>query len=167
MKRNDNDQPVGPDSIKLREFRPADVTAVRHLIHHTIDVCYIGVYPPRAVQFFKQFHSDEEVLARGTKGTVLVGEQRGVLVVTGALVGDEILGVFVHPQCHGRGYGKAVMLALEDRAKSNGCTAVNLSVSLPSQAFYQSLGYAVGEACSLEVGEGQRLDFWKASKTLG
>jgi hypothetical protein len=43
---------------------------------------------------------------------------------------------------------------------------VELSVSLPSRRFYENLGYELVEACSIDVGEGQRLDFWKARKML-
>jgi hypothetical protein len=41
-----------------------------------------------------------------------------------------------------------------------------LSVSLPSRAFYERLGYQIIEGRSIEVGEGQHLDFWKARKML-
>jgi hypothetical protein len=41
-----------------------------------------------------------------------------------------------------------------------------LSVSLRSRGFYERLGYNISEGCSIDVGEGKRLDFWKASKPL-
>jgi hypothetical protein len=58
------------------------------------------------------------------------------------------------------------MHELEDRAKARGCTESELSVSLPSRGFYESLGYQMLEEGSIDVGEGQHLDFWKARKSL-
>ena len=59
------------------------------------------------------------------------------------------------------------MKALENEARANGVTEIGLSVvSLPSKRFYESLGYKVVEERSRDVGEGQRLDFWKAVKQL-
>lgn len=58
------------------------------------------------------------------------------------------------------------MKALEDEARASGVTEIALSVSLPSKRFYESLGYKIVEEKSRDVGEGQRLDFWKAVKQL-
>ncbi len=74
--------------------------------------------------------------------------------------------IFVRPDLQRRGHGKAVMRELERRARARGFTQVELSVSLPSREFYESLGYEMLEECSIDVGDGQRLDFWKAGKTL-
>ena len=58
------------------------------------------------------------------------------------------------------------MKRLEGQAQADGATESVLSVSLPSRRFYESLGYEIVEACSKNVGNGQRLDFWKAKKKL-
>lgn len=50
--------------MTLRGFRDSDAAAVHALIYRTIDECYSGVYPPRAVEYFKRFHSFEAVRAR-------------------------------------------------------------------------------------------------------
>ena len=154
------------NDIRIRDFRPAELLPLRRMIHDTIDACYSGVYPPRAVQFFREFHSEARIAERHQTGEVLVGEKDGGIVATGSRVGDEILGVFVDPAHQGRGYGKAMMHELERRARAKGLAEVTLSVSMPSRGFYESLGYEVVQACSHDVGEGQRLDYWKARKAL-
>jgi len=52
------------------------------------------------------------------------------------------------------------------QARENGCEEVELSVSLSSMGFYIGLGYRVIEECSIDVGEDERLRFWKAKKSL-
>src|SRR5512139_3092149 len=94
---------------RIREFRESDLASVRRLIHQTIDVCYSGVYPPRAVQFFKDFHSEEKIMERHREGKILVVEQDGNVIATGTIVGSDIFGVFVQPEFHHRGHGEALM----------------------------------------------------------
>ncbi len=151
---------------RIREFRESDIVPVRWLIHQTIDVCYSRVYPPRAVQFFKEFHSEEKIMERHRKGKILIVEQDETVVATGTTVGSDVFGVFVHPEFQHRGYGVALMCELENTAKAKGCTELELSVSLPSRKFYESLGYEMLEENSIDVGEGQHLDYWKARKSL-
>ncbi len=150
----------------IRAFRDADIGALQRLIFETIDVSYAPVYPPRALAFFKTFHGEAELRARGRTGTILVIEDDGELIATGSLVGNEILAVFVRPGLQGGGYGKALMRALEEKARADGETECALSISLPSLKFYQGLGYEVLEERSRDLGDGQRLDFWKAKKSL-
>lgn len=150
----------------IREFRDADIGALQRLIFKTIDVSYAPVYPPRAIAFFKRFHAEAEIRARGRDGTTLVVEHDGKLIATGSLVGDEILAVFVRPGVQRGGHGKALMRALEARARANGVAACTLSISLPSLEFYRGLGYEVLEERARDLGDGQRLDFWKARKPL-
>ena len=154
------------DDVSIRRFREPDLCQLVRLISETIGISYAEVYPPRAVQFFKDFHSKKKIADRGKTGTTLVVEEDGELVATGSLVDGEILAVFVHPRLQRGGRGKALMKALENEARASGVAEIGLSISLPSKGFYESLGYKVVEEKSRDVGEGQRLDFWKAVKQL-
>ena len=152
--------------ICIREFREDDAESIARLIHRTIDACYTDVYPRRAVEFFKRFHSRDGILERSRKGVILVAERNGNAIGTGAIVENEIYGVFVEPKMQGRGHGRAIMRVLETRAIAKGHREVVLSVSLPSRKFYEGLGYEILQEAHRDVGEGQRLDFWKARKLL-
>ena len=150
----------------IRPLRDADAPAVRSLVHATIERSYAGVYPPRAVAFFKEFHSEEKIRDRARTGTVLVAEQAGRIVATGARVGTEIFAVFVDPDLQGAGLGRALMARLETDARAAGIAEALLGVSLPSRAFYGRLGYQMTAERSRDLGGGERLDFWTARKSL-
>lgn len=150
----------------IRQFRVSETSVVRELIHQTIEAAYAPVYPPRAVQFFKDFHSEEKIIERNKDGEILVVQKDENLIGTGSLVGADIVGVFIQPEFQHQGVGKTLMQELEKKAVVNGLTEVMLSVSLPSRRFYESLGYKIVEDRSVDVGEGQRLDYWEAKKTL-
>jgi GNAT superfamily N-acetyltransferase len=82
------------------------------------------------------------------------------------MVEGEILAVFVHPRLQRGGRGKALMNALESEVRASGVTEIGLRISLPSRTIQEGLGYKVVEEKSRDVGDGQRLDFWKAVKRL-
>lgn len=136
------------------------------MIYNTIHVSYSGVYPVRAVQFFKEYHSNERILERSRTGEILIVEREGAIVATGSLVGNEISAVFVSPDFQGHGYGKRIMRELESRANAQGIPEVILNVSLPSRKFYENLDYEILPERSIDVGEGQVLNYWPARKIL-
>ena len=150
----------------IRDFQKADQSALRDLIFKTIEISYQDHYPPLAIEFLKQYHSEKKILARAASGTVLVAELDGRLVATGSLDGAEILALFVDPGHQGSGLGKQLMARLENRARESGATETLLSISLPSKQFYEGLGYVVAEKRVLDLGNGQMLTFWKASKHI-
>jgi ribosomal protein S18 acetylase RimI-like enzyme len=154
------------DFISVRQMRISELGIVRELILRTIVFSYAEVYPPKAVQFFKKLHSEENILERCRDGGVLVVEKDEGIVGTGSLVGNEILGVFILPEFQNQGHGRLLMRALEHKAQVSGNNEVELSISLPSRKFYESLGYEVIADHSFDVGEGQKLDYWQARKTL-
>jgi GNAT superfamily N-acetyltransferase len=153
-------------SVEIREWTAADLPAVHALILRTIDACYPPVYPSRAVDFFQRHHSPEAVRRRAEQGLTLVALAGDVTVATGTLVDDEIAAVFVEPERQGEGLGAALMDELERHAVATGLKALRLDVSLVSRGFYERLGYEVVEGRSIDVGEGQSLDYWRAYKAL-
>jgi len=48
-------KPPGHDlrAYTLRDFAPEDVGEVRRVVCDTIDACYQPVYPPEAVEYFR------------------------------------------------------------------------------------------------------------------
>jgi GNAT superfamily N-acetyltransferase len=136
------------------------------MILDTIDASYSPVYPPRAVQFFKDYHSREKIVGRSESGEVLVAIEDGRILATGSLIGSEIVGVFVHPDHQRQGRGETMMVELESRARAEGLSEITLSISLPSRQFYEHLGYTVLGEHSLDVGKGQYLHYWQGKKKL-
>src|SRR5260370_37346127 len=86
------------DDVSIRRFQESDLCQLVRLISETIGISYKEVYPPRAVQFFKDFHSEKKIADRSKTGTTLLVEEDGELVATGSLDDGEILAVFVDPR---------------------------------------------------------------------
>ena len=93
-------------------------------------------------------------------------DQDGDIIGTGALSGEEIQGVFVHPDFQQKGIGRKIMAVLEQEAISRNIDEVTLDISIPARQFYHHLGYEVVEECSFRVERNIHLRYWTAVKFL-
>jgi len=159
-------RPSQSEKLSIREFKSDDLPAIKALVNQTIDICYVGVYPREAMQFFKDWHSNDRILADAEEGCTVVLEQDGQVIGTGTVAGNEIKRVFVGPVFQKRGLGRLIMQVLEDHAVSAGIGVVKLDASLPSKKFYDSLGYIMLEETFLEVENNKRLDYYRMEKRL-
>ncbi len=153
-------------NISIREFKPSDLGVVKNLINSTVETCYPDAYVKESIQFFKDWHCDENILKHSKEGYTIVLEKNSDIVGTGTIVGDEIMRVFVGPAFQTRGFGKLIIRKLEEKAVSLGIDVVKLDATIPSKKFYDSLGYVTLEETYLDVANNKRLDFYKMKKSL-
>jgi GNAT superfamily N-acetyltransferase len=152
--------------IRIRRFSRSDLTAVKELIDSTIDICYSADYPKEAVQYFKQYHCEENILKGEEKGWTIVLEKNNRILGTGTIINDHILRVFVNPKFQKQGFGKLIMNKLEDKAISSEISKVKLDASLPSKTFYDSLGYKTREKTYVKLENNKKLRYYKMDKVL-
>jgi GNAT superfamily N-acetyltransferase len=151
---------------KMRPFRDSDIETMQQLIYQTIDDAYTGVYGPKAIQYFKDYHSSSQILADARQGQTMVLELNERIVGTGTICEQNIRRVFISPAFQGRSFGHMVMETLEKKALSMGLHHLYLDASLPSQAFYQHLGYRTREEKFIQVSDDERLDYFYMEKAL-
>ena len=153
-------------NIKIREFRREDLEAVKKLIYKTIEVSYSDVYPEEAIEYFKGHHSEEHILSDARDGYAIILECNGKIIGTGTLLGTNIRCVFIDPSWQHKGFGKLVMHKLEERALAKGISILNLSASLVSKRFYDSLGYVTQKEDYIPVRNKQKLSYYTMVKKL-
>ena len=142
------------------------MSSVYRLIQDTIEVSYRGVYRQEAVEFFKNYHSEEQILNDAATGYTIVAEYHDELVGTGTLCGINIRRVFVSPSNQHRGTGRLIVRELERTASLNKSTNIDLEASLVSRRFWESMGFVVQSYNTFPVSNNQRLDYYRMSKTL-
>lgn len=52
----------------IRPFDDTDLSILHRMIGDTIGASYSGIYPVRAVQFFKDYHSEKKIMKRSQAG---------------------------------------------------------------------------------------------------
>jgi GNAT superfamily N-acetyltransferase len=142
-----------------RRMDSEDVEGVRELVCRTMDVSYRGVYSPRAIAFFKDYHSAENIERDARSGTTLVAFLDGALTGTGTLVDGEIKRVFVDPERQGRGIGRGLMERLIEQARAEGRSTATLDASLDSRGVYEHLGFRSVREGRHDLGDGLFLDY--------
>ena len=152
--------------IQIRRFNKEDLQSVYQLIQNTIDISYQEAYPKGAVEFFKNYHSDEQIEKDALEGYTAVLELNNKIIGTGTLVGSNVRRVFIDPSYQLKGFGKLIMKNLEKKAYLNGLKTIDLDSSLVSKRFYDSLGYIAVKKDVIMVENNQRLDFYKMEKKL-
>lgn len=150
----------------IRFYMDNDIDELYDLIQETIAISYPSHYPEKAVQYFKKYHSKENIKKRNITGQILVIEKGGKIIGTGSIVHNEISGVFIRPDCQKTGFGNMIMTKLESIAKEKGVLEITLYVSLPSRGFYEKLKYEISEPQKIDVGESQYLEFWFGNKKI-
>jgi len=153
-------------NIRLRQMKATDLQSVYELVQNTIQVSYAGVYPPDAIEFFKNYHSKENILKDLMASYIVVAEFDGQILGTGTLLGTNVRRVFINPQHQRHGIGKIIAEKLESKAKANGLVKMDLSASLKSRRFWEALGFISTGEFVLPVANDQKLIFYEMIKML-
>ena len=152
--------------LTIRPFGEGDLSELSRLIADTVERCYTGVYPPKAVRFFLDYHSPENILRDAAKGITLISWHDETPVATATLIDSYICRVFVHPEYQGKGCGKSLAFEVEKLAMERGIELLELDASLVSRRFWEGLGWRV-TAREVEMVEDEALEYYKMSKIMG
>jgi GNAT superfamily N-acetyltransferase len=131
--------------LEISKFETKDLHELQLLIHHTIKVCYPAIYAPEVVDFFLNYHSEEEIISRSEKAIILVLKVDGKMLATGFLLENELGGVYVHPDFQGLGYGRMIVNALLKIADDEGLNYIHLDSTSIAKSMYLKLGFKVTE----------------------
>jgi putative hydrolase of the HAD superfamily len=81
-------------------------------------------------------------------------------------VGNEVLGLYVHPEWQRNGIGQKLMRLAEGRAASIGSEIVRVHASISAIPFYERIGYRVVESSHHQTRGGRLLRSAKLEKTI-
>ena len=111
-------------------------------------MCSSDLYPKEVIEELVQYYSLEKLEAIQVEGHFYIAEWENKLLGCGAIVPcqkdgnvSEIITMFVQPDTHGMGIGKAIMTALEQDIYGKKARKIVLSASITARDFYLNLGY--------------------------
>lgn len=154
------------ENLFIRNYNEQDLERLNFIIQNTIKRSYMDFYPQEAIDYFSELHSTENLKKDIPKGFTFMLELKNEILASGSIVENEIKRVFVLPEYQGMGFGKKIMLKLEETAINNGLDEVKLCASLPSKDFYLSLGYEIVRFNYIEVKNNERLEYYYMEKYL-
>jgi GNAT superfamily N-acetyltransferase len=133
------------DKLKIRRYKPSDNDKVWEL--HLKGLAQNGIMAGRKDEWAQDLNNIEKVYLEG--GDYLVGEIDREVVAMGALKKidegtAEIKRMRVEPLFQGRGYGQAILEALEKKAIELGYKKMILDTSerwIKAQSLYKKNGY--------------------------
>jgi len=156
----------GGGFMRIIKAEPKDINTVHEIVHKTVSAIYPQYYPEGVIKFFLEHHSLNNLKTALEKEYVLLLEDFGQIVGTGALWENEIKRVFILPEFQKKGYGSFLLDELERTAMEKGYCEVILDTSLPAYRLYQKRGYDPLEFISMTTESGQVLCYYRMSKNL-
>jgi len=126
--------------MNLKSATIENLEEIYFLVQETIQASYSKYYASGVVEFFKNHHSKENILADIEAGHIYVIEENDQIVATGTLFGNHITRVFVKPQFQRKGYGTFILNNFETLILANH-SSVEVDASLAAASMYEKRGY--------------------------
>jgi GNAT superfamily N-acetyltransferase len=86
---------------------------IYNVVHNTIEEIYPKYYPRKAVDFFHNHHSKENMLENLPKEYTKIIMENSKIIGTGSAKENEIGRFFILPEYQNKGYGKLLLKELE------------------------------------------------------
>lgn len=137
-----------PPGLRLRPGTPADGLALRDLHEASIRAFGISAYSPEEVESWVgvlEPHRYGEAMTEGGETFLLAVAADGALAGFCSYKADEVIGLYVAPDCGRRGIGSVLLAAAEAAIAAAGHGKIRIGVSLSGRAFYEAKGYRVVE----------------------
>ena len=129
---------------------------VKDITMTTIEEVYPKYYPRGAVDFFKDHHSDSNIMTDICAGLVYLLCDEETFVGTVTVKNNEICRLFVSPRFQHRGYGQ-VLLNFAENEILHSSNEIVLDASLPAKKIYQLRGYLESEYHQMKLENGYYL----------
>jgi GNAT superfamily N-acetyltransferase len=139
---------------------------VFEVIHKTIEKIYPKYYTRKAVDFFHEHHSKENMRIKLPQEYVLISFENNKLIGTGILVKNEISRFFILPEYQNKGYGKKILIELENKVDKKLYNKITLASSLGAVNFYRKNGYKYSDYKIIDLADEYYLCYLEMGKNV-
>ncbi len=133
-------------SYIIRRATPEDAEGITPVHVASIRTLCAKDYTQEQIDAWAGWKSPEKYRAAMAAGEVFfVATVDDRVVGFSVLFADEVKAVYVHPDHVGRRIGRALLDAVENKARARGVDELRLTSTLTSIGFYESRGYVRGQ----------------------
>jgi uncharacterized protein YaiI (UPF0178 family)/GNAT superfamily N-acetyltransferase len=136
------------EQVLIRRFRQDDASEVSSLVCRNFLEINIKDYPEVVMQELAQSYTADKISSIAAAAHTYVACQGAVIVGCGSIASFEgradesiLLTIFILPECHGQGIGRAIMRALENDEFFFRAKRIEIHSSITACEFYRKLGY--------------------------
>jgi len=129
-------------SVTIRKFRASDALSAARIARAALWQVNAKHYSRKVILAVASNYSAQKIASNAASRAVLVAVLRNNVVGVVQLTRDGwVRGMFVDPERHGRGIGRALMRSLVKLARRRDFKAIRLHSALTSVGFYKKLGF--------------------------
>ena len=117
-----------------------DLDSIKYICDTTINAIYPKYYPKGAVDFFINHHSIDHIKEDINQGIVYIIKDDEKIIGTVTIKTNNMNRLFVLPEYHKKGYGKALISFTEEMIFKK-YDSIIIDASLPSKSLYLKIGF--------------------------
>lgn len=126
--------------MEIIKAKITDLDIIKYICDTTINKIYPKYYPKGAVDFFINHHSEEHIKTDILNGFVYIIKDEEKIIGTVTVIDNHMNRLFVLPEYHKKGYGKALITFAEELIFKI-YDSIIIDASLPSKALYLKIGF--------------------------
>jgi putative acetyltransferase len=126
--------------MEIRDAKKEDARRISYLIHQSTD-SNPNDYSKEQIEAWKKYNTPSKIKKQLMDRKIFCAFENGKLVGTIALKENTILGFYVSHSIRGKGIGTKLLSHLEEYARKNKISKLNLTSTPSAFNFYQNKGY--------------------------
>ena len=135
--------------MQIELLQEKDLSALQKMIVKTMQKSFVGFYPQHWIDYSISRQTTERLNMKRETMHFYVIKERGKIVACGAISGDyygntkeaSLFSIFVDTDMQGRGYGRAIMKAIEGDEYFKRAKRIECPASINALPFYMHFGY--------------------------
>lgn len=137
--------------MQVRKAKEDDLERIHSLLCQNFDYILAKHHSERVMQKYRTNNSPENLANQFKWKTIYVAEQNGGIVGTGAFANVGVVAypkytvsnLFVSPEKHANGIGRAIFKQIVSDARRNGSSDLHASATTNSIGFFLKMGFVV------------------------
>jgi GNAT superfamily N-acetyltransferase len=152
--------------MEIKQFSDEYFEETFEVVHKTIDEIYPKYYHRKAIDFFHEHHSRENMKIKLPEECVLIMFEDNKLIGTGNITKNDINRFFILPEYQKKGYGKKLLIELENKLNKEVYDKTILASSLGAVDFYRKNGYKYSDYKIMDLPEEYYLCYIEMEKKI-